>query len=165
MARQTNKKSKNSKRKGSNSNLKQKIISPTQSTENVVSSSVQSNSIENVQNLYSSIINPETLDIINPETLDNFDNLTKLNTMPQNDKPASYEITTTYKTEIIESSIDPETGDIIEVITEVYVTDTMVLSKQEEEFTLISPSTQDLALEEVLKQLNMGTEICKELLG
>jgi len=85
--------------------------------------------------------------------------------MSLNDKVGSYDVTTTYKTEIVESSVDPETGDIIEVITEVFITDTMTLNKQEDYFGSISNSTQDLALEEVLEQLNMGTEICKELLG
>ncbi|OUM57653.1 hypothetical protein PIROE2DRAFT_17290 [Piromyces sp. E2] len=105
---------------------------------------------------------PNIDNTINPNSLTN---LSKLSTMSLTGKPALYDVTTTYTTNIVESSVDPETGDIIEVITEITVTDTMTLSKQEDYFGSINSSTQDLALEEVLKQLNMGTEICKELLG
>jgi len=120
------------------------------------------------------ILNQPIENILNPPV----DILTQMNgitTSTLDTTPASYEITTTYKTELIECTVDPDTGDIIEVITEIYVTDAMNLKKPEQKVTeplqnsnepVSNPAApvQDLDLDEILKQLNMGTEICKELL-
>jgi len=107
--------------------------------------------------------------------------LTKKNdTSVVDTNPVIYEITTTYKTEVIECTVDPETGDIIEVITEIYVTDAMNLKKPEEkaiesihnsiESIVMNPVTvpsvqdTDLDLDDILNQLSMGTKICEEIL-
>jgi len=148
--RPSTKKSRNN-RKGSNASLKKKIssptnVSPTGSSE-VLFNSVQSNSKENVNNL--SMATNKAVPFENPfdnktskpvekkvtppienKVTQTVETLTKKNdTSIVDTKPVIYEITTTYKTEVIECTVDPETGDIIEVITEIYVTDAMNLKK------------------------------------
>jgi len=186
--RQTSKKSKNN-RKNSNANLKKKVVSPTESNENITVNPVQSNSIENsrssnnkksqpVENKNTPPAENKTSQPIENIMAPPVDILTQMNGITPSTldtKPVVYEITTTYKTELIECTVDPDTGDIIEVITEIYVTDAMNLKKPEQKVTeplqgsaeSVSnsvPPVQDLDLDEILKQLNMGTEICKELL-
>ncbi|KAL6620989.1 hypothetical protein LY90DRAFT_500326 [Neocallimastix californiae] len=134
---------------------KKKSVSPNHSSESIVSVKAQSNSIEKIHNDSKSA---------SQNSLENLD--MKINDIISDKKPASYEITTTYKTELVDCTVDPNSGDIIEVLTEIFVTDTMNLKKQESDIKESTDNlTASLDLDDVLKQLNFGTEICKELLG
>ncbi|KAG4099996.1 hypothetical protein H8356DRAFT_1075763 [Neocallimastix lanati (nom. inval.)] len=141
---------------------KKKTISPTNSSESIISNKPQTNSIENVHKDSKA------------GSQNSLGSLNKMNDIynPSDEKSSVYDITTTYKTEVVECTVDPETGETIEVITEVYVTDTINLNKKEDPVkdniikdTLSTDELENFDVEEVLKQLNMGTEICKELLG
>jgi len=163
MAPRNSKKSKNNKKNSSMNNLKKKSISPNQSTENVVLNSVQSNSTENINNI---IKDSKSGDQNSLENISNNIDLMLNNSNNSIDKkPSNYEITTTYKTELVECTVDTETGDIIEVITEIYVTDSINLNKNNQSIYSTSANEEELSLEDVLNQLNYGTELCKELLG
>lgn len=164
MSPKNKKSNKNNKKNGSNSSLKKNIVSPTQSDENIAPAPgpmpAQSNSVESMHNLEKDL--KDILGDINLET-------TNTSTNEVDKTPASYDITTTYKTEIIECTVDPDSGDIVEVVTEVYVTDEISLNKEtSKEDQLKKPvvmePVEEFDLDDILKQLNMGTEICKELL-
>jgi len=191
--RANSKKSKNN-RKGSNASLKKKISSPTNvsptGSNEILFNSVQSNSKENVNNLsmatnkavpFENPFDNKTSKPVENKVTQTVEALTKKNdTSVVDTNPVIYEITTTYKTEVIECTVDPETGDIIEVITEIYVTDAMNLKKPEEkaiesihnsiESIVMNPVTvpsvqdTDLDLDDILNQLSMGTKICEEIL-